>query len=39
MQSGLKQAYLEKKVEAHDKLLGDEICTDGMVVVQFKDNR
>ena len=27
----LKQAYLEKKVEAHDKLLGGESCTEGTI--------
>ena len=26
-----KQAYLEKKVEAHDKLLGGESCTEGTI--------
>ena len=29
----LRQAYLEKKVEAHDKLLGGESCTEGTIVV------
>ena len=26
-----KQAYLEKKVEAHDKLLGGESCAEGRI--------
>jgi len=28
----LKQAYLEKKVEVHDKLLGGESCTEGTII-------
>lgn len=34
----LKQAYLEKKVEAHSKILGGESCTEGTIVVRFKEN-
>lgn len=34
----LKQAYLEKKVEAHDKILGGESCTGGAIVVKFREN-
>ena len=35
----LKQAYLEKKVEAHDKILGGESCTEGMIIAKFKESR
>ena len=34
-----KQEYLEKKVEAHDKILGGESCTEGTTVVNVKENR